>query len=54
MRNAIRLLLECDAVALLPDWQHSRGASIEYQLATDLAMPAHPVEHWLAEAGAAQ
>jgi hypothetical protein len=38
MRLAIKQLIECDEVCLLPGWQNSRGACIEEQLARDLGM----------------
>lgn len=39
MREALPVMLECDAVYALPDWQDSRGAAIEVQLARDLGIP---------------
>jgi hypothetical protein len=36
MRECIGLLLKCEAINLLPDWEFSRGAQIEWQLATKL------------------
>lgn len=44
MRADITQLLTCDAVATLPGWQRSRGASIEVGLAHGLEMPVHEVE----------
>lgn len=46
MRAGIRQLLECDAIYLLPGWQGSRGAQLEYRVALGLGMdiceaPAH-------------
>ena len=38
MRSAIKLLLECDAIYLLSDWSHSKGAQVEYGLAKTLGM----------------
>jgi hypothetical protein len=38
MRDAIRQMLTCDAVAFLPDWRQSRGANVEIELATHLGM----------------
>jgi hypothetical protein len=39
MKLDIKQLVDCDGVALLPDWFRSKGASIEHRLAHDLGMP---------------
>ena len=36
MRADLKLLLDCDTIAMLPDWQKSKGAMIEHNLALDL------------------
>jgi hypothetical protein len=38
MRDAIREMLDCEALYALADWKDSRGARIEVQLAQDLGM----------------
>lgn len=47
MRRALALLLDADGVALLPGWEHSRGAAIERGLAFQLGMPCHPWDQLL-------
>ncbi len=47
MRADIRLLVDCDAVALLPKWEWSRGAELERDIAERLGMKAEPVAWWL-------
>ncbi|MDY0102803.1 MAG: DUF4406 domain-containing protein [Lentimicrobium sp.] len=39
MRLCIKTMLTCDAVLLLPDWQESRGATLEVMIARNLEMP---------------
>lgn len=36
MKKCIKALLDCDAIVILPDWEQSKGAKIERQLAEDL------------------
>ena len=38
VRNDIKIMLECDEVHLLPDWQESRGAQLERDIALRLGM----------------
>lgn len=40
MRKAIKLLMSCDEIALIPGWHDSPGANIEYRLSQALRMPA--------------
>lgn len=47
MRADLRMLLEADAVAVLPGWELSRGSQIETRLASDLGMPVRPVGDYL-------
>lgn len=39
MRAALQLLLECDGIILLPYWENSSGAQLEYRVARALDMP---------------
>jgi len=43
MRADIKLLMDCDTVALLDDWADSRGACIEFDLAKRLGMRCVPL-----------
>ena len=38
IRSDIKQMLECDEVHLLPDWQESRGAQLERDIAIRLGM----------------
>src|SRR5690606_10896359 len=38
-RADVALLLQCDAMAMLPGWADSRGAKLEYLLGHELGMP---------------
>lgn len=48
MKMDLKLVLESDGVATLPDWQCSRGAVAEVDLAHLLHIPVLPVSVWLA------
>jgi hypothetical protein len=39
LRADVALLLQCDAMAMLPGWHDSRGAKLEYLLGRELGMP---------------
>lgn len=53
MRAALVQLLRCESLAMLPGWERSRGARIEYDLARDLGMSVEFVGMIQAPAGAA-
>lgn len=38
MRRALRQLLTCDAICLLPGWTHSKGATVEWLLSCVLGL----------------
>ncbi|MFO8011974.1 MAG: DUF4406 domain-containing protein [Phycisphaerae bacterium] len=62
LRADVSMLAKCDAIALLPGWQRSRGATLEAVLAAELGlrffdaetgaeMPAPPRVAWTVEEG---
>lgn len=38
LKRDIPQLLKCDAIALLPNWENSRGARLECHIATELGL----------------
>jgi hypothetical protein len=46
MKLAIRMMLLCDGVSLLPDWKKSKGAKIEARLALKLGMDVRESKKW--------
>jgi hypothetical protein len=45
-RDLILMLFCCDKVAVLPNWQKSKGATLEVATAKKLYMPIHTVGYW--------
>lgn len=46
MRKAVSLMLQCDGVALLPDWKESKGAKVEVTLAKSIGIPVKSISEW--------
>ena len=47
MRTSIVTMLGCDGAAFLPDWDESRGAKLEREVAIAGGLPIHCVDTWL-------
>ena len=46
MRAAVRAMLQCEGVSLLPGWQRSKGARIEANLACALGLDVRRSGQW--------
>lgn len=46
MKKAIRTMLLCDGVSLLPDWQQSKGAKIEARIAREVGIEVRESAKW--------
>lgn len=47
MRKALDMVLDADAIAVLPGWECSRGARLEVDVAHALQVPVKPIGVWL-------
>lgn len=47
LRKDLQGLLLCDGLALLPGWEESPGALLEWSIAQALAMPIKLIEEWI-------
>lgn len=47
LKRDLPLMLGCDGVATLPDWQCSRGGSLEVDVAQAVEILVMPVNQWL-------
>lgn len=47
LRRDIKVMLGCDALALLEGWKGSAGATLETHVASALGFRIEPVEFWL-------
>lgn len=46
MKADIKMMMDCDAVALLPGFKESKGAMVEVTLARGLGMEVKTIEEW--------
>lgn len=47
MRADIKMLMDCDGVALLPGWERSNGARLEEHIGCRLHFQNRPLADWL-------
>jgi hypothetical protein len=50
LRYDLRLVLDSDGIAVLPNWEASRGAKLEVEVAQRLGIPVLPLAVWLTNA----
>lgn len=47
MRHALRMVADADGVALLPNWEQSKGAQLEHHVAKSLELDVRPLGEWI-------
>lgn len=47
LRQTMKMLCDADGVALLPDWENSTGAMVEWQFAKACGMEVRLISEWL-------
>lgn len=52
MRADIKMLMDCDGVALLPGWERSSGARLEEHIGLRLGFKNHTLADWLQKGAA--
>lgn len=45
LRRDLKLLVDCDAIAMLPDWELSKGAKLEHYVAMKLGLTEYDAEN---------
>lgn len=53
MRHDIALILQCDAIVVLPGWENSEGCLVELAVAAAIGVPAYLLEEFLQDRHAA-
>lgn len=50
MKTVLKAMMDCDALALLDNWEQSRGANVEVRIAKELNMPVKLMSEWTTNA----